>query len=52
MQEDRLHKGCRKWQDGQENLSDKLSSVGQFWFEEYTKSVLLSNCWTALYENG
>ena len=51
MQRDRIHKGCRKWQDGQENLSDKLSSVRQFWFEEYTKSVLLSNCWTVIYAN-
>ena len=43
------NQGCRKWQ---ENLSDKLSSVGQFGFGEYTKSVPLSNCWTAIYENA
>ena len=43
--------GCRKWQDGQENQADKLSSVGQFGFEEHAKSVLLTNYWIAIDAN-
>ena len=44
--------GCRKIQEEQENLSDNLSAVKQFGFEEYAKSVLLSNCWTAIFSIG
>ena len=44
--------GVQKRVDGLENISDKLSSVGQFGFWKYAKYVLLSDCWTANCANG
>ena len=44
--------GCRKWQDGQENVLDKLSSVIEFGFGESAKYVPLSDCWSIICAKG